>query len=109
MPFTKLTGYLYFFQRVDGIASIDIDKSYVRQHGYSSTLDQLIVKIVSNPERQGSEALDPLSRLLVSVFCHRLCIVVNRSSKHSQAENPSEAEKFSAIAYNILGDYAIGE
>ncbi|KIM92386.1 hypothetical protein PILCRDRAFT_121458 [Piloderma croceum F 1598] len=74
-------------QRKDGIAKIDIDNAYVRQHGYDSVFDELVMRVIAGTEVRHGEFLEPLQRLM--------------------SENPSEASKFSTQAFEVLGDFAI--
>jgi hypothetical protein len=61
-------------QRKDGIAKIDIDNAYVRQHGYDSTFDELVVKVIAGTDVRHGEFLEPLQRLMVGPFpSHHSC------------------------------------
>lgn len=62
---------LTIHQRKDGIAKIEIDSSYVRKHGYDSTLDELVVATIAGSEVRHSEFLDPLQRLMVGISPNR--------------------------------------
>ncbi|KAJ7115916.1 hypothetical protein C8R44DRAFT_880319 [Mycena epipterygia] len=76
-------------ETADGLAMMEEDKAYTRRHGHSTenTLDQFIVMAVSEWGSFEPAFFDNLSKIL--------------------RQSPSEAKKFSAEAFNEIGDYAI--
>ena len=65
--FHMLFGELTIHQWKDGIAKIETDNSYVQKHGYNSTLDELVIAIITDSKVHHSKFLDPLQRLMVSI------------------------------------------
>ncbi|KAJ7091324.1 hypothetical protein B0H15DRAFT_835479 [Mycena belliarum] len=81
--------YFKRWRTAQGLAIMEEDKAYTRRHGYGSgtNLDQLIVRAVCDWTSVGPAFFDLLSKILI--------------------EYPEEANKFSAEAFNEIGDYAI--
>ncbi|KAJ6591621.1 hypothetical protein DFH09DRAFT_1137538 [Mycena vulgaris] len=81
--------YFKRFRTELGLAVMEEDKAYTRRNGYGSetNLDQLIVKAVCDWTSVGPAFFDLLSKILIQF--------------------PLEANKFSAEAFNEIGDYAI--
>ncbi|KAJ7449674.1 hypothetical protein FB451DRAFT_1287634 [Mycena latifolia] len=81
--------YFKRWRTARGLAIMEEDKTYTRRNGYGSdtNLDQLIVRAVCDWTSVGAAFFDLLSKILI--------------------EFPLEANKFSAEAFNEIGDYAI--
>lgn len=57
----------HFLKTADGLAMMEEDKAYTRRHGYGSesTLDQMIVKAVTNWSFNAPAFFDVLTKILV--------------------------------------------
>lgn len=95
--------------------AIEVDKNYVRRHGYATSLDECVVFAITRKgqlsDKIGSGFLDNLVDKLVSFYPSILQLPYFNSSSclNAKSKNPAEAEKFSAGAYRAIGDLATSE